>query len=105
LVDFSEMIIGLTTLTNPNLDERLEWMFKFYDQKRTGFIEEDELKTAVKAILKMKNEDCNEENINEIAKSIKDSLTTNDKISKEEFLKGAKNCEKKYLDIICPSDV
>ena len=53
LVDFSEMIIGLTTLTNPNLDERLEWMFKFYDQKRMGYIEEYELKMSVKAILKI----------------------------------------------------
>jgi Ca2+-binding EF-hand superfamily protein len=99
------MIIGLTTLTNPNLDERLEWMFKFYDQKRMGYIEEYELKMAVKAILKMKNEDCNDEKINEIAQSIKKSMTNNENISKEEFIKGAKNCEQKYLEIICPSDV
>ena len=104
-VDFSEMIIGLTILTNPDLKERLIWMFRFFDQNQDGFIDDDELKLAIKAIVKMRNDkDDSDERINDIAKTIRESMTNNEKISKEEFLKGA-NPNNQYFDIICPHNI
>lgn len=47
-VDFSEMIIGLTILTNPEVNERLTWMFRFFDQNKDDFIDDEELKLAIK---------------------------------------------------------
>lgn len=52
----------------------------------------------------MKNVSDSEERINELAKSIKESLSKNDKISKDEFLTGAK-ANTEYSDILCPHNI
>ena len=105
MIDFSEMIIGLTILTNPDVDERLIWMFRFFDQNKDGFIDDDELRLAIKAIVKMRNDkDVSDERIAEIANNIKESITSNEIISNQEFLDRAK-FNTIYFDIICPHNI
>jgi len=47
-IDYTEILIGFTQIYKPDLEVRLQWMFKLYDQNNDGLIDQDELKTAIK---------------------------------------------------------
>ena len=47
-IDYTEILIGFTKIYKPNLDNRLDWMFRLYDQNNDECIDTNELKTAIK---------------------------------------------------------
>ena len=49
-LDFSEILIGFTVLSTGDVRERLKFLFRVYDQNNDGFIDLEELRTALKVI-------------------------------------------------------
>ncbi len=47
-IDYTEIFIGFTQIYKPNLENRLRWIFKLYDQNDDGLIDRIELKTVIK---------------------------------------------------------
>jgi Ca2+-binding EF-hand superfamily protein len=49
--DFSEILIGFTVLSTGDVKERLKFLFRVYDQNNDGYIDLDELRTALRVII------------------------------------------------------
>ncbi|TPX53871.1 hypothetical protein PhCBS80983_g06116 [Powellomyces hirtus] len=49
IIDFEELVMGLSVLCKGGLDERMKWAFKGYDLNEDGFISRDELHRMFKA--------------------------------------------------------
>lgn len=100
--------MGFTILSKGEASDRLKWMFTIYDQNNDGSIDSEELKSAVRAILTMKDKNFRkkDEELNEITQSILKSLDKNsdDKISLQEFLNGTLN-NKVLRELMCPDDL
>jgi Ca2+-binding EF-hand superfamily protein len=47
-IDYSEIIIGFSHIYKPDLNNRLMWMFRLYDQNKDGYIDHNELRTTIK---------------------------------------------------------
>ncbi|KAI8909873.1 hypothetical protein DFJ77DRAFT_433078, partial [Powellomyces hirtus] len=49
IIDFEELVMGLSVLCKGGLDERMKWAFKGYDLNEDGFISREELHRMFKA--------------------------------------------------------
>ncbi|CAF2719087.1 unnamed protein product [Rotaria sp. Silwood2] len=50
IVTFEDFLIGLSTLCRGTVEDRLKWIFKLYDNKKTGRLTKDDLHVIVCAV-------------------------------------------------------
>lgn len=98
----------MTILAQGEPKQKLEWIFRLYDQNEDGYIDMNELTTTIHAILAMTDENFDDKkgNIAEITSKIANSLIKScpDKISSDEFIQGTLN-HPDLIDLICPKNI
>ncbi|XP_011437085.1 neurocalcin homolog [Crassostrea angulata] len=87
-VDFQEFAVGLFVSSCQDLDKKLDWAFRVYDINGDGYITKDEMAKIVTSICKMTKSTADVENmIHDIFNTM--DVNKDQRISREEFLKGA----------------
>ncbi|KAL5006261.1 hypothetical protein ScPMuIL_015067 [Solemya velum] len=94
LVDFHEFIVGLCVSGSSDVETKMEWAFRMYDQNGDGYITRDELQSVITAVYKMHlpmdMDDVSSPKT--LTKELFESLDSNkdDAISFSEFKEGVK---------------
>ncbi|XP_035726597.1 neurocalcin-delta B-like [Vespa mandarinia] len=57
IVTFGDLLLGIATIVKGTTDEKLRWIFQFYDLNGDGWISKHEMITAIFAIYEMVNND------------------------------------------------
>ncbi|KAI9208655.1 putative FRQ1-regulator of phosphatidylinositol-4-OH kinase [Polychytrium aggregatum] len=99
LIDFKEFLTALSITSKGQMDEKLQWAFRLYDQNNDGYISYDEMLVVVGSIYKMmggvtklsSEEDTPEKRVRNIFRLM--GVSPDGQISIQEFHKGAKEDE------------
>ena len=93
-MDFSEFLIAyVNTTSGVELKEKLNYVFKVYDQDDNKVIDRDEVARVLQGMFKLIGIQSDDVNFEKCIENIMDSLDVNhdSKISKDEFINGLLN--------------
>ncbi|XP_018050536.1 PREDICTED: hippocalcin-like protein 4 [Atta colombica] len=94
IVNFNDLLKVLTSIINGNVDQKLSWIFEFYDLNGDGCITRQEMLTIVSAIYEMmQNAQTIQSIVNQQVDKFFEKMDANRDgiISREEFMNGCKN--------------
>ncbi|XP_018396420.1 PREDICTED: neurocalcin homolog [Cyphomyrmex costatus] len=94
IVNFNDLLGAMTSIINGNVDQKLSWIFKFYDLNGDGCITRQEMLTIVSAIYEMvQNAQAIQSMVNQQVDKFFEKMDANKDgiVSREEFMKGCKN--------------
>ncbi|CAF0944752.1 unnamed protein product [Didymodactylos carnosus] len=88
-VDFKEFVIGFLLTTKGTIEEKLDYTFQLYDLDKDGYIDQEEIDTMAKYVLRMLGGDGNEHESIELLKHFISSCHCNDRglITKDNFIR------------------
>jgi len=98
-IDFREFMVGLSVTKHGSQDQRLRWAFNMYDLDGNGWITHSEMLDILKAIFKMADNNVrlprSENTPEKLCYKIFSQMDLNHdgKITLDEFLVGARECE------------
>ncbi|KAL6267669.1 hypothetical protein P5V15_000744 [Pogonomyrmex californicus] len=94
IVSFSDLLEAMTTIINGNVDQKLSWIFGFYDLNGDGCITRQEMLIIVSAIYEMvQDAQAIQSVVNRQVDRFFEKMDANKDgvVSKEEFMSGCKN--------------
>ncbi|XP_011641475.1 Kv channel-interacting protein 2-like [Pogonomyrmex barbatus] len=94
IVSFSDLLEAMTTIINGNMDQKLSWIFGFYDLNGDGCITRQEMLITVSAIYEMvQDAQAIQSVVNRQVDRFFEKMDANKDgvVSKEEFMSGCKN--------------
>ncbi|KAG5326959.1 KCIP2 protein, partial [Acromyrmex heyeri] len=94
IVNFNDLLRAMTSIINGNVDQKLSWIFEFYDLNGDGCITRQEMLTIVSAIYEMvQNAQTIQSMVNQQVDKFFEKMDANRDgiISREEFMNGCKN--------------
>lgn len=94
VVTFADLLIGLATIVKGTTDEKLSWIFRFYDLNDDGCISKHELTITISAIYEMVNSEgivwsMVNRHVDRVFEKM--DIDKDGVISREEFIIGCKN--------------
>ncbi|XP_018312556.1 neurocalcin-delta B [Mycetomoellerius zeteki] len=94
IVNFNDLLKAMTSIINGNVDQKLSWIFEFYDLNGDGCITRQEMLTIVSAIYEMvQNAQTIQSMVNQQVDKFFEKMDANRDgiVSREEFMNGCKN--------------
>ncbi|XP_028045054.1 Kv channel-interacting protein 2 [Monomorium pharaonis] len=94
IVSFSDLLRAMTLIINGNVDQKLSWIFEFYDLNGDGCITKEEMLIIVSAIYEMvQNVQTIQSVVNKQVDRFFEKMDANKDgiVSREEFISGCKN--------------
>ncbi|XP_018362270.1 PREDICTED: neurocalcin-delta B-like isoform X3 [Trachymyrmex cornetzi] len=94
IVNFNDFLRAMTSIINGNVDQKLSWIFEFYDLNGDGCITRQEMLTIISAIYEMvQNAQTIQSMVNQQVDKFFEKMDANRDgiVSREEFMNGCKN--------------
>jgi Ca2+-binding EF-hand superfamily protein len=97
-ITFTDFIAGLSAITQGSMEDKLDWMFRLYDSDNNGVLDEKEVFSLMKGVLKSQNNQSKSWSMLEIGQAADRLFKTmdadgNGSVDKTEFVAIAKKDE------------